>query len=280
TSMDRERRVPIWLWILACVPSGCFLLYFRDELYLDLQSKMLMGGVALAWILAATTWVALVTSPIWSRVLKTIIERTPIRRLVGDPLVWHALVPIGLVSLVSLHTPRIADRTLMVVLPMLAILVARGVWALPRAMSVAALVVVFGIMPFSIVQHTYGERRHIGSDFRSVHAAIVDEVRADDLVLIEDHWAMLSMHYYFPPSRYRTVNAQIIRDRMDSGRLPVDSPPRTWLFPGGGELELDEQMARLEAVARLYGPPQFFGSGEHQAVLLVPRAVGGGGTSQ
>jgi hypothetical protein len=148
-------------------------------------------GLAWAWGAAA-------------RPLRALRERPYFRRLTDDPASVHTLLPLAILLAGSLFVPSVAARSLLFITPFALWLVARGLFAWLRSptLRIVSTLVLLAIGVISVRQYTTtweGE-----TDYQGLAAAMQADSSRDDLILINDAWWSQPMHYYLPPSRYRT----------------------------------------------------------------------------
>jgi len=148
-------------------------------------------GVAWAW--------RFITPP-----LRALRCRGWARKLTDDPATVHTLLPLAILLAGSLLVPSVAARSLLFITPFALWLVARGLFAwLPKpALRNAAMAVLFAVGLVSV--HQYSTPWESDHDYQGLAAAIQGDWSPDDLILIHDAWWSQPMHYYLPPSRYRT----------------------------------------------------------------------------
>ena len=139
-----------------------------------------------------------------SRPLRALRRLDWARRLGGDPATVHTLLPLAFLLAGSLFVPSVAARSLLFITPFALWLVARGLFAWLRspALRIVSTVVLLAIGVISVRQYTTTWEGEI--DYQGLAEAMQSDASGDDLILINDAWWSQPMHYYLPPSRYRT----------------------------------------------------------------------------
>ena len=174
-------------------------------------AALLVAGVAHARLAAGDRDVPEARTPglalVWrfvSRPLRALRNRGWARRLTDDPAGVHTLLPVAILLAGSLFVPSVAARSLLFITPFALWLVARGLFAWLRrpALRIGAIAVLLAIGVVSVRQYTtpWGGDH----DYQGLAAAMQPDWSRDDLILIHDAWWSQPMHYYLPPSRYRT----------------------------------------------------------------------------
>jgi hypothetical protein len=217
-------RVPIAARVVAALLPTLFCLAF---LVRGAGGDPFAVALALPWLLLAAAMVASRTWPTWSRWIRKLRARPWLRRLTGDEVVVHALVPVAILLLLSLRVPSVAARSLLFVTPFAALLVARGLAALlprpaARAAGLALLLLASGI---SIRQYT--SERVDEVDYQSLATAMRPLLQPQDVILINDAWWTQPMHYYLPPDRFRTGDFDVHVHGLREGSGP--RPERVWV---------------------------------------------------
>jgi len=136
--------------------------------------------------------------------LRAMRRRPWARRLSDDPASVHTLLPLALLLTGSLFVPSVAARSLLFITPFALWLVARGLFAWSRypALRIGAVAAMLAIGVISVRQYTAPWGSHY--DYQGLAAAMQPLLSRNDLILIHDAWWTQPMHYYLPPSRYRT----------------------------------------------------------------------------
>ncbi|MBW2287100.1 MAG: glycosyltransferase family 39 protein [Deltaproteobacteria bacterium] len=127
-----------------------------------------------------------------------------LRRLTDDPASVHVLLPLTILLVGSLFVPSVAARSLLFITPFALWLVARGLFAWLRSptLRIIAIAALLGVGVISVRQYTKPWGSHY--DYQGLAAAMQADWSREDLILIHDSWRSQPMHYYLPPSRYRT----------------------------------------------------------------------------
>lgn len=178
--------------------------------------------------LALLAWATVLMWPLWARVwsfLAPLLLRLrrcrPVRYLVSDVIVCHALLPISLIVGVSFITPVMADRVFLMTTPFLLILMVRGL-ALDSGRQVGAVFLLAAMIPVAIASTVDYRSRPLGrNDFSAVYRALEPRVQPDDLILMREdkHWAT-PMYYYLPPQDYNLARPKDLPGRLyESDRL-------------------------------------------------------------
>jgi hypothetical protein len=184
-------------------------------------------ALPLPWLLLAAAMGASRSWPAWSRGIGKLRARPWLRRLTGDEVVMHALVPVAILLLLSLRVPSVAARSLLLVAPFGLLLVARGLAALlphpaVRAAGISLLLLVSGV---SI--RLYTSVPASPHDYQSLAAAMRPLLLPGDVILINDAWWAQPMHYYLPPGRFRTGDFGAHIRALEPAAQP--RPARVWV---------------------------------------------------
>ena len=156
------------------------------------RPKLLAAGLVLPWA-ALAGW--LVTGPAWGAVARLL---RPVAWLGGDLTAMVALAPVLLLVGLSVVTPVLAERALLVLAPFWLLLMVRGVGRLltsPRRLAGAwAVVLVLG-----------GASTYLGLtrpnhpiDYQSLVDALRPRLQAGDVVVVANAWWAQPVHYYLP----------------------------------------------------------------------------------
>jgi len=169
-------------------------------------------------------------APAWravARRLRALRTRSWIRRPTDDPASVLTLLPLAILLAGSLLVPSVAARSLLFITPFALWLVARGLFASLRAPALrgAALALALAIGVISVRQYTAPFAGH--HDYQGLAAALLPEWSPDDLILIHDSWWSQPLHYYLPPSRYRTGDFGVHSRGLAQGG--GERPERLWV---------------------------------------------------
>ncbi len=185
---------------------------------------------------------------------------------VGAPLgpiwliIFLAVVPVGLLALVSIAIPLIAGRTVSIFAPYLMLIVSMGAIRLCQARFARglAIVLLFSLNTAGFLE--YREQPHSPTDYKELAAQVVPKAQPGDLWFIFRHWATSPIFYYLDPDRYTFVareHAQILSKQpgarvwvLGFERLP---PPTRVTDPLNGHHRLVHVEAR-GIYADLYVP--------------------------
>jgi hypothetical protein len=139
-----------------------------------------------------------------ARPLRALRSHAWARNLTDDPATVHMLLPLVILLAGSLLVPSVAARSLLFITPFALWLVARGLfeWLRKPVLRTAAIAALLTIGLVSVRQYTapWGNDH----DYQGLAEAMQADWSPDDLILIHDAWWSQPMHYYLPPSRYRT----------------------------------------------------------------------------
>jgi hypothetical protein len=142
--------------------------------------------------------------PVVVRPLRALRGLPWVRRLTDDPASMHTLLPLAILLAGSLFVPSVAARSLLFITPFALWLVARGLFAWLRnpLFRIVAAASFLAIGLISVRQYT--TPRDGETDYQGLAAAMQPLWSRGDLILIHDAWWSQPMHYYLPPSRFRT----------------------------------------------------------------------------
>ncbi len=141
---------------------------------------------------------------------------------VGTPLgpIWLvaflAVIPVGLLALVSMAIPLIASRTVSIFAPYLMLIVSVGAIRLCQARLANGLAVVLLISLSTAGFLEYREQPHSTKDYSALAAQVAPKAQPGDLWFIFKHWATTPIFYYLDPDQHTFVardHAQILSER-------------------------------------------------------------------
>jgi 4-amino-4-deoxy-L-arabinose transferase-like glycosyltransferase len=144
---------------------------------------------------------------------------------VGAPLgpIWLvtflAVVPVGLLALVSMAIPLIADRTVSIFAPYLMLVVSVGAIRLCQARLARGLAVVLLLSLNTAGFLEYHKQPHSPTDYSALAAQVASKAQPGDIWFIFVHWATTPIFYYLDPDQYAFVardHAQILSKRPNS----------------------------------------------------------------
>jgi hypothetical protein len=176
---------------------------------------------------------------------------------VGAPLgplwlvIFLAVVPVGLLALVSMAIPLIADRTVCIFGPYLMLIVSMGAVSLCRSRLVRGVAVVLLLSLNAAGFLEYREKPHSPVDYSALAAKVEPKEQPGDLWFIFRHWATTPIFYYLDPDQHMFVardHAQILSERpyarvwvLGFEGLP---PPTRVTAPLSGHRQQDHVEAR------------------------------------
>lgn len=179
-------------------------------------------------------------------------------------LVWLvillAVVPVGLLALISVFVPLLADRTISLFAPYLMLIVGAGAVRLCRSRIARGTAVGFLILLNTTASLGYRELPHSPTDYATLAARVAPKVQVGDLWFIFRHWATTPIFYYFDPDQYTFVahdHAQILSEQPNArvwvlGFEDLPAPPKVT-----NPLKGRHRLVRVEAsgiYADLYAP--------------------------
>ena len=140
----------------------------------------------------------------------------------------HALLPLAALFLASTAVPSVAPRTLLFLAPFTLVLVSRGLFALVRAPlpRLACIGGLLGVGLLSVALYTRTPPHRY--DYQSLAESLVPQLRAQDVILVNDAWWSQPMHFYLPPDRYRTGDFGDHLRGLAGG--PEPAPERVWVI--------------------------------------------------
>jgi hypothetical protein len=113
-----------------------------------------------------------------------------------------ATVPAGLVSLVSLVRPFLNQRGMLFVGPYMLLVIAFGITALPRRVSVFAPLVIILAGAYGLSLHAYAPKTVDPTDYTQFAVSLQSQARSGDLIFVRKAWYATPILYYLPPERY------------------------------------------------------------------------------
>ena len=132
------------------------------------------------------------------------------------------LLLTSLLILVAVHLTRepvVVGRGLVMLAPFVALLMARGVFALGNGRARAAAMAVLLCVSAASAGESY-TRVNSTADYKGLAEQIRPQVRPDDVIVVENGFWTTPVHYYFPPDRFRAIEAS---------SLTAPLPERVWI---------------------------------------------------
>jgi 4-amino-4-deoxy-L-arabinose transferase-like glycosyltransferase len=124
-----------------------------------------------------------------------------------------------LVAFHVLREPVVVGRGLVMLAPFVALVMARGVFTLRNGRARAAAMVVLLCLSAVSAGASYA-RANSTSDYQGLAEQIRPQVRSDDVIVVENGFWTTPVHYYFPPDRFRVIQAS---------SLTAPLPERVWI---------------------------------------------------
>lgn len=130
---------------------------------------------------------------------------------IGAPLgpIWLvtflAIVPLGMLALVSMAIPLIADRTVSIFAPYLMLIVSVGAIRLCQSRLACGLAVVLLLSLNTAGFLEYREQPHSPTDYSALAAQVTPKAQPGDLWFIFKHWATTPIFYYLDPGQHTFV---------------------------------------------------------------------------
>jgi hypothetical protein len=124
-----------------------------------------------------------------------------------------------LVAIHVLREPVVIGRGLVMLAPFVALLMARGVFALRNGRARAAAMAVLLFLSAASTVESY-TRVNSPRDYQGLAEQIRSQMRTDDVVVVENGWWATPVHYYFPPDQFHVILASSL-----TGPLPE----RVWI---------------------------------------------------
>jgi hypothetical protein len=164
--------------------------------------------------------------------------------------------PLTLAAVLSQFKPLLASRHLLMLVPFLLLLIAKGMVRIgsfrPRWISVAALVIcTTSIAGAYVLGYQYQSTARPGPhDYRGLAEAWIPRIEASDVILVRDHFRTTPIFYYMKPSRFNFVGLNYVSE------VRRRSPPRVWvlsIFIGGSRSDtaMDEAVAGYRLVSEV-----------------------------
>lgn len=156
---------------------------------------------------------------------------------IGSPLgpiwlvVFLAVVPVGLLTLVSVAIPLMAGRTVSLFAPYLMLIVGVGAIRLCRSPIARGLAIAFLLSLNTAGFFEYRAQPHSPTDYSALATQVAPKVQAGDLWFIFRHWATTPVFYYLDPDQYTFV-------ARDYAQILAKHPhARVWVLGFGGGLK-------------------------------------------
>jgi hypothetical protein len=165
-------------------------------------------------------------------------------------IVCVTVVPLLVLSVLSLREPVLAPRGLLIFTPFLLLLIARGLARLGSRTAVHAAVVSAVVILFALSALQYRSVRFSPRDYEALANVMKPLIQEDDLIVIRNTWWAEPMVYYLRPEQYNIrLPRHLLLPPAPSLTNTVRSR-RIWVVAfGNGNVELLQR--RVSAVARL-----------------------------
>jgi hypothetical protein len=140
------------------------------------------------------------------------------------------LGPLTLAAVASQVQPLLASRHLLMLMPFLLLIIAKGIIRVgsfrPRWISVAALVAcIAAITGAYVLGYRYQSTAHPGpNDYRGIAQAWMPSIERSDVILVRDHFRTTPLFYYMKPSQFNFIGLNHV------GEVRRRNPPRIWVF--------------------------------------------------
>jgi len=196
-------------------------------------SLVAVTGVCIgAWPLLDRLWPAL------TRPLATVQRALP--EPARDPVSWHAVVPAAAMLAVSPFVGFLEKRVLLMTVPFVLLVVARGVVKqLPHAVAALGVVLVLALGVGSARVARSTARSSI--DYGGIAHALEARLAPDDWIVLKYDWYSAPLHYYFKEPTHHVV----LTDDLP-GRLLASAPARMWIINFAGTKRV-ERMPELRS---------------------------------
>jgi hypothetical protein len=209
-----------WAWISAGVFGALAIAGFvamSSRLPADQIHPSIRITKSLLLLPPALALVAWLVDGLWHR---TPAEAGGSGRLQGEPwlAVMLAIVPFGLLSLLSVFRPVLNQRGLIVVVPFMLLVLATGLLALRSKVWMAASWSIAAVA-FGAGLAGYSRMTVDPADYQQFAKAVVAEIQPQDLVFVRKAWYETPIFYYLKPGRYRLVGrnfAQAAEDQPEA----------------------------------------------------------------
>jgi uncharacterized membrane protein len=133
-------------------------------------------------------------------------------------------VPVGLLALISMVIPLMADRTVSIFAPYLMLIISFGTVYLCRARPAYGLVIValLGLNVAGFLE--YREQPHSHTDYSALAAQVMPKAQSGDLWFVFRHWAVTPIYYYLDSESYKFVG------RNHTGAIEEHPDARVWVL--------------------------------------------------
>jgi uncharacterized membrane protein len=177
--------------------------------------------VVAVWLLRGWLW----------RQLRSVLARVSgipvVGQLLLDPLFILALGPVLLVLLLSLKTPLLSNYVLVTYMPLVLLLMVRGICRF-RIYGLLFAVLLVPVSLLSVQQNAID--KHIGTDYQGFAQQLRVNLLPGDVMLVRDKWYMTPVHYYFPPDKYQLLPPP---QQTGYGTEVTALPDRVWAVESG-----------------------------------------------
>jgi len=168
------------------------------------------------WLLRNWLWHGL------RRVFARLVE-LPLAGLLREPRFMLGLLPVILVFLISLKVPLLSPYVLVTYMPLVLLLMARGILQAGRYSTLfAALLLVVCVL--SVQQNAQHRDNEI--NYQAFARQLQARMRPGDVILLRDAWWNTPLHYYFSPQQY---DVRPPPDRSVEGGARAGLPDRVWI---------------------------------------------------
>jgi hypothetical protein len=145
-----------------------------------------------------------------------------------------SVVPVAIITGVSLFIPFFASRHMLLFTPYLLIITSRGVVELfnlgtSRVFRLACAVFVAALLAVHLSSLAYSRDRLVTRvDYKGLAAQWIPDLQPNDLIMLQPHWATTPIFYYLDCSQHTCVGSNY------AAAIEQDHPSRIWVLSAGG----------------------------------------------
>jgi uncharacterized membrane protein len=140
-----------------------------------------------------------------------------------------AVVPIGMVAVVSIFIPLLASRGVMLFTPYLTIVLANGLYILAHRtrLWIFIVVVLTVLYPLSIGYYKHGHHES-PNDYKTLATQWIPRINDSDLIFIQKHWVTTPIFYYLQWEHFSYIGENYFEELRNHPNV------RVWVltFPG------------------------------------------------
>jgi hypothetical protein len=221
--------------LVATLTAGLVLAHYAWGLigWKTSASLVVATGICIgAWPLLDRLW------PVLTRPLAIVQRALP--EPARDTVSWHAVVPAAAMLAVSPFVGFLEKRVLLMTVPFVLLVVARGVVnKVPPAIAALGVALVLALGVGSARAGRSSDRSSV--DYGGISHALEARMAPDDWIVLKYDWYSAPLHFYFKEPTHHVVRTADL-----PGRLLESAPARIWIINFAGTKRV-ERLPELRA---------------------------------